>query len=32
VGRIKQQLFEKVLDDPSLNTRENLVQMLKDMD
>jgi tRNA nucleotidyltransferase/poly(A) polymerase len=32
VGRIKQALFEKVLDDPSLNTRENLVQMVKDME
>ncbi len=32
VGHIKQLLFENVLDDPSLNTRETLVQMLKDMD
>ncbi len=32
VGRIKQQLFEKVLDAPGLNTRGNLVQMIKDMD
>ncbi|MFN2436548.1 MAG: CCA tRNA nucleotidyltransferase [Desulfotignum sp.] len=32
VGRIKQQLFEKVLDDPGLNDRETLGQMVLDMD
>lgn len=32
VGRIKQQLFEQVLDDPGLNTRDNLLQMVNDMD
>ena len=32
VGRIKQQLFEQVLDDPGLNTREGLVQMVAAMD
>mgnify|MGYP006291171535 FL=1 len=32
VGRIKQQLFEQVLDDPGLNTRERLVQMVAAMD
>ena len=30
IGRIKQQLFEKVLDDPSLNTPETLETMLLD--
>ncbi|MGM0394139.1 MAG: CCA tRNA nucleotidyltransferase [Thermodesulfobacteriota bacterium] len=32
VGRIKQHLFEKVLDDPDLNDRETLRQMVLDMD
>jgi tRNA nucleotidyltransferase/poly(A) polymerase len=32
VGRIKQQLFEKVLEDPGLNTTEQLLEMLQDMD
>ncbi len=32
VGRIKQQLFAQVLDDPGLNTRERLVQMVAVMD
>ncbi|MEE4362418.1 MAG: CCA tRNA nucleotidyltransferase [Desulfotignum sp.] len=32
VGRIKQQLFEQVLDDPGRNTRERLVQMVAAMD
>jgi tRNA nucleotidyltransferase/poly(A) polymerase len=32
VGRIKQQLFEKVLDDPDLNERETLRQMVLNME
>lgn len=32
VGRIKQHLFGKVLDDPDLNDRETLRQMVLDMD
>jgi tRNA nucleotidyltransferase (CCA-adding enzyme) len=32
VGRIKQQLFEQVLDDPGLNTRERLAKMVAAMD
>jgi len=32
VGRIKQQLFEQVLDDPDLNDRETLRRMVQDMD
>lgn len=32
VGKIKQQLFEQVLDDPGFNTRERLVQMVAAMD
>ena len=32
VGRIKHQLFEKVLEDPGLNTREHLLSMLQDLD
>jgi CRISPR/Cas system-associated endonuclease Cas3-HD len=32
VGRIKQQLFEQVLDDPDLNDRETLLRMVQDMD
>jgi hypothetical protein len=28
VGRILQQIFEQVLDDPSLNTREKLLELL----
>lgn len=31
VGRIKQQLFEKVLDDPDLNTRDRLLGLLREM-
>jgi tRNA nucleotidyltransferase (CCA-adding enzyme) len=31
VGRIKQQLFEKVLDDPALNTRDRLLDLVKEM-
>ncbi len=29
IGRIKELLFERVLDDPSLNTRANLESLLK---
>lgn len=32
VGRIKHRMFEKVLEDPALNTREHLLSMLQDMD
>ncbi len=32
VGRIKHRMFEKVLEDPDLNTREHLLAMLHDMD
>jgi tRNA nucleotidyltransferase (CCA-adding enzyme) len=31
VGRIKQQLFEKVLDDPALNTRDRLLDLVQEM-
>jgi tRNA nucleotidyltransferase (CCA-adding enzyme) len=31
VGRIQQQLFEKVLDDPSLNTRDRLLDLMREM-
>jgi tRNA nucleotidyltransferase (CCA-adding enzyme) len=30
VGRIKQQLFEKVLDDPHLNTRDRLLDLMRE--
>jgi hypothetical protein len=29
VGRVKEMLFERVLDDPCLNTRANLESLLK---
>jgi tRNA nucleotidyltransferase (CCA-adding enzyme) len=32
VGRIKHRMFEKVLEDPALNTREHLLSILQDMD
>jgi tRNA nucleotidyltransferase (CCA-adding enzyme) len=31
VGRVKQQLFDAVLDDPDLNTRERLLGLVREM-